>query len=62
MDHAFQVGQMVHYRTKIFSGAARGLYQITQRMPAEGGEFKYRIKSQHEDHERVAKESELSSV
>jgi hypothetical protein len=27
-DHAFQVGQMVHYRTKIFSGAARGLYQI----------------------------------
>jgi hypothetical protein len=61
-DYAFKVGQMVHYRTQLYSGAARGLYQITQLMPAEDGEFKYRIKSPHEDHERVAKESELSSV
>jgi hypothetical protein len=35
-------------------------YQITQRLPSEDGNFKYRIKSPHEPHECVANESELS--
>jgi hypothetical protein len=30
-------------------------------MPAEDGAFSYRIKSQNENHERVAMESELSA-
>ena len=47
-DYAFKVGQMVHYRTQLYSGVARGLYQVTQLMPAEDGEFKYRIKSPHD--------------
>ena len=61
-DHAFKVGQLVDYRPKLFSGAARGAYEVAQQMPMEEGEFRYRIRSQHEDHERVARESELSGL
>jgi hypothetical protein len=62
-DYAFKIGQMVDYRppTRIAT-AARGSYQITQRMPAEDGEYKYRIKSANEAHERVANESELIGI
>ncbi len=35
-------------------------YQITRRLPAADGEFQYAIKSTYEDHERVARESELT--
>jgi hypothetical protein len=31
-------------------------------MPAEDGEFKYRIKSSNEAHERAANESELTGI
>jgi hypothetical protein len=31
-------------------------------MPSEDGEFKYRIKSPNESHERVANENELSAI
>jgi Phage integrase family len=37
-------------------------YQIIKRMPTEDGEFKYRIKSPREPHERIAKESDLRSL
>ena len=62
--YAFKVGQMVDYvPTMRLTNKARGPYQITQRMPvSEDGEFKYRIKSPHEPHERVANESDLSSA
>ena len=57
-DYAFKIGQMVDYKpaTRL---TVPGPYQITQRMPSEDGEFKYRIKSPRERHERVAKESDL---
>jgi hypothetical protein len=62
-DYAFKMGQMVDYRPPVrFANKARGLYQITQRMPSEDGEFKYRIKSPNESHERVANENELSAI
>ena len=44
------------------ASAARGPYQIIHRMPAEHGEFKYRIKSPNEAHERVANESERTGI
>jgi hypothetical protein len=62
-EYAFKIGRMVDYRppTRIAT-AARGPYQITQRMPAEDSEYKHRIKSSNEAHERVANESELTGI
>jgi hypothetical protein len=42
-----------------FFGAAQGFYYVTAQLQAEGGEFQYRIKSEHEAHERVPKEGKL---
>jgi len=42
--------------------AAFGVYEIRATLPAEEGQFRYRIKSQIELHERVVKESELSKA
>ena len=62
-DYGFKIGQMVDYRpTTRIASAARGPYQITQRVPGEDGEYKYRIKSPNEAHERVANESELTGI
>jgi hypothetical protein len=35
-------------------------YEVVRLLPAEGGEFLYRVKSKSETFERVAKESELA--
>jgi hypothetical protein len=35
---------------------------VTQLVPPEDAEFRYRIKSANEPHERVVKESELQRV
>ncbi len=62
-DHKFKIGQLVYFHPKkssLAAGAPSGPYQITRRLPAVGGEFQYAIKSAYEDHERVAKESELT--
>jgi hypothetical protein len=57
----WKAGPLFPASTRIAS-AARGLYQITQRMPAEDGEYNYRIKSPNEAHERIANESELIGI
>jgi hypothetical protein len=36
-----------------------GTYKITQLVPAEQGDFQYRIGTPSEPHERIAKESDL---
>ena len=41
--------------------AAPGRYEVVRLLPMEAGEFSYRIKSQNNSYERVAKESQLSS-
>jgi hypothetical protein len=59
--HRFKVGQLVG-----FSPARPGMsmsgrqYEVIRLLPAEGGEFLYRVKSKSETFERVAKESELA--
>lgn len=59
--HRFKVGQLVD-----FSPARPGMptpgrqYQVVRLLPAEGGEFLYRVKSKSETFERVARESELA--
>ena len=60
--HKFRIGQIVTYRP-----AARGqdtppgAYMIIARLPQseETGEFEYRIRNLSEEHEHVARESEL---
>jgi hypothetical protein len=42
--------------------APRGMYIVTKLLPESHGEFEYFIRSAHEGHERIAKESELSGV
>jgi hypothetical protein len=62
-EYKFKIGQAVYFRPKRTStplSAPPGPYQITRRLPAAEGEFQYVIRSANEDHERVAKESELS--
>jgi hypothetical protein len=58
--HKFNVGQSVNF---ISSGVGRvaaiGEYQVVRLLPADDGDFQYRIKSLRENYERVAKESQL---
>jgi hypothetical protein len=58
-NHKFKIGQLVDY---LNHEAARGVYQVTRQLPAEGGAFQYRIKNINEPHERTAKEHELRSA
>jgi hypothetical protein len=60
--HQFTVGQLVQFfpdRAEQGS-AARGLYEVTKQLPHNGHEYEYRIKSAREEHERTARESQLS--
>ena len=59
-EHKFKIGQRVYFNVPANLGAAQGFYYITAHMPADGGQFQYRIKSAHEAHERVAKEGQLT--
>ena len=61
--HRFQAGQRVTIATRTgFNNAARGVYKIIRLLPPEGGDNLYRIKSELEQHERVAPESQLTRV
>ena len=62
-EHKFKIGQVVYFHPKNSrspSYAPSGPYQIIRRRPAIDGEFQYVIRSAYEDHERVARESELT--
>jgi hypothetical protein len=62
--HKFHVGQIVQFhpdRNERFTAPA-GAYEITKRLPFNGQEYEYRIKSAREEHERIARESQLSSA
>ena len=69
-EHKFKIGLLVHFYPKRMGllpdaarDAARGMYQIIQRLPAaRDGEFQYAIRSSVEGHNRVARESELIPV
>jgi len=62
--HKFKSGQLVHYCPKsirrVSIDLASGLYQIIKRLPpADDGEPQYEIRDTLEQHDRVARESEL---
>jgi hypothetical protein len=55
------IGETVFFHPRLPSDAPRGAYQIIRRLPqGEDGDFQYVIRSAYEDHQRVAKEPELS--
>ena len=63
MAHKFAVGQTVELTHRTMENAPRGSYEIRKLMPAADRESRdpvYRIKSVHESHERVARESDLT--
>jgi hypothetical protein len=62
-SHKFQVGEMVYYTSPTFGrAAATGSYTVVKLLPSEGDDYQYRIKSNGEAFERVAKESQLDKV
>jgi hypothetical protein len=54
--HRFKIGQAVSYLGR---ERTSGTYKIMQLMPAESGDFQYRIRNLNEPHDRVVKESDL---
>lgn len=63
IEHKFMIGQEVNFSpAKLSMPSASRRYKIVRRLPREGGELLYRIKSATELFERVARESEISSL
>jgi hypothetical protein len=62
-SHKFHVGENV---TLIPSISRRhlsgGIYQVTKQLPHNGRDFEYHIKGAHEQHQRAARESELTKA
>ena len=51
---------MIYHPASHSVDAPGGVYTVTGRLPqGNDGQFEYRIKHSHEDHERIAKQSEL---
>ena len=60
MPTKFNVGDTVTLQPSRPSNAVPGeIYEVTKVLPSFSGEPDYRIKSAGEEHERVARESEL---
>jgi hypothetical protein len=58
--YLYTVGELVGFRADARgTAAASGAYRIVSRLPLRDGEPSYRIKSELERHDRVARESEL---
>ena len=63
MIHRFRPGQRVRLsRGTASRNLSEGSCEIIRRLPYEDGEYRYRIKSAHEQHERVVKESDLEAA
>jgi hypothetical protein len=60
MAHRFKLGQAVRLSgSSRYRSSSEGVFEVIRQMPDRDGELQYRIKSTHEPHERVVKESEL---
>ena len=61
--HKFKVGQSVRFTPGKMTPPAGGqAYTILRALPAEDGEYRYRIKPVYAPYERIARESELSAL
>ncbi len=60
-QHKYHVGERVSFVGRARVSAAHGEYKIMRLLPAESGEFLYRIKSNFEPNERVVAEDKLAA-
>jgi hypothetical protein len=60
-SHKFKVGEIVALKPAPSLNVPGGIYEVVKQLPSDG-ECEYRIKSAHEPHERVVRESELSKA
>ncbi len=61
--HRYTVGETVYYTSPTFGRtAATGSYTVIKLLPSESDDYQYRIKSNVEAFERVAKESQLDKA
>jgi len=61
--HRYTVGETVYYTSPNFGRtAATGSYTVIKLLPSESDDYQYRIKSNVEAFERVAKESQLDKA
>ena len=61
-SHKFRIGETVMVKPAFSRNVPGGAYEVTKRLPHNGREFEYRIKSAGEEHERVALERELTKA
>jgi hypothetical protein len=62
-DHKYGIGETIGFRSSVRGrSAAPGEYRVVAHRPPEEGELSYRIKSDLERHERIARESELKGI
>jgi hypothetical protein len=60
LKHKFVVGENVYFTaSNVARPAAQGAYEVIRLLPTDGDDCQYRIKSNSEAFERVAKESQL---
>jgi len=59
--HKYEIGQVVNFMPGALTlEKSLGVYEIVRQLPPEGPENQYRIKSVHDSHERVVRESQLA--
>ncbi len=63
MTSRFSIGQKVQYTSgTVGRPGSSGIYNVVKVLPLENDEQQYRIKSARENHERVARESQLEKT
>jgi hypothetical protein len=62
MIHRFKVGQIVEIQPSKLRYAVGGRYAITQLLPCDSSDPRYRLKSENEKHDRIVSELDLSDV
>jgi hypothetical protein len=61
-SHKFKIGQTVYLSPSLVRNVPGGAYLIAKLLPERDGEFEYQIRSSNEPHDRVVRESELTTV
>jgi hypothetical protein len=59
-EHKYKIGEKVYFESGSEREVRSGPCEIIRHLPAQGGEFQYVIRSEHENHQRVVKEDQLS--
>jgi hypothetical protein len=61
-SHRYKVGQRVRLSAASIDRGVAGIYKILALLPESGGEWQYRLQNAANSQQRVAWESQLSSV